>query len=361
MHCRHCIIYFPPYFTAKASPSDGRPIIIVVAGQKTQGRSTALNHIFGVDFRVSDAPPITTPYIAVREARIDQQSYIIVDTPDFGRGADEDIVEEEVANAIRGLNFTLLYCVSINLGNILSESDKSNLIKFQNCTHDRIWENCVLLLTNSDGAVWNFNRWHSPEEASRHFKANVKEHVLGFEAILKQISSSRIEVHTVFESMQTNVGFPGIVAVPVQSQLDVTGEDGNFVRDPDVIPGIPATYSWRDVAWWEIVKKTESRQCIPLAKKNFKIRTHVAAGIAVGSAGVGAGVGAGAGAAVGAVAGIVGGPIGIAIGAGVGTAIGAIVGVVTGVSTGVAASSYMRWLRVNPDDKIRSLRARVPH
>ena len=262
-----------------------------------------------------------------------------------------------MAGAITGLDFTLLYCLPVNPGNILSERDKSILSKFQNCAHDRIWEKCVLLLTYSDDAVRNFTGEHSPEEAARKFKANVKEHALAFGAIVNQISSSRIEIHTVFkyrdEYARINAGFPGIVAVPVRRQLD-TGEDGNFIRDPDIIPDIPATYSWRDVVWCEINNKIAPLQG-ELTKKNFKIFVTT-----VGTTLAGGAIGAGSGAGVGTLIGIVGGPIGMAIGAAVGGATGAVVGLFTGLTTG-AGASYLKWMKVNPDDKIRSLRERVPH
>ena len=323
---------------------------IIVAGGKRQGRSTTLNNIFGVDFPVSDASDISTRDIAVREVRIDQRTYIIVDTPGF-EGINAEL-REKVADAIRGLDFTLLYCVTINPGNILSETDKSILIKFQNCAHDRIWEKCVLLLTYSDHAVRNFIGGHSPEKAAQNFKVNVREHALAFGAVLNQISSSKIQVHTVFEYKdeytRINAGFSGIVAVPVRSQLDATREDGNFNRAPDIIPGIPTIYSWQDVAWSEINNKITPLKG-ELTTKNFAttVGTTFAGGIVIG-------------AGVGALIGVVGGPIGMVIGGALGAVAENAFGLVTYFITGVGASNYLKWMRVNPDDKIKRLREKLP-
>ena len=250
--------------------------------------------------------------------------------------------------------------MSVNPGDILSETEKSKIVlsTFQCCVHDRIWEKCVLLLIYSDDAVRNIIGWDSREEAARNFKANVRKHALAFGAILNQISSSKIEVCTVFEykdqNTYTNEGFPGIVVVPVRSQVDATGEDGHFVRDPDIIPGIPATYSWRDVAWCEISNKIAPLQG-QLKKKNFNTIVNT-----VSTTLTDVPLWLGGGAVAGGTLGAIGGPIGASIGVVVGGAAGFVAGVAVGLTTSFGPS-LLEWMMANPDEKIKRLRQKVPH
>ena len=328
--------------------------VIVVAGEVKKGKSTALNNIFGVDFPVSDAPSIMTEEIAVREVRKDHNSYLIVDTPGFGERSNNDEIKRKVADAIRGLDFTLLYCVSVNPGSVLTKKDESFMVDLQNCLHDRIWEKCVLLLTYSDDAVSHFNKKY-PDDSARKSKAYIKDHAHAFEAKLKQVSSRKIEVHTVFDYkddyMRKTVKFPGIVAVPVKSRFDATsGEAGHFYRSPDIIPGIPSTKSWQDLALGEINNKIAPLKG-GLTKQNFKYFDNTIP-ITAGGASVGAGLGAAIG--------ILGGPLGVAIGGGIGGAAGAIAGLFVGVSSS-DSDSYTKWMKEDRKKVISNLRRKAPH
>ena len=338
----------------------GNPIVIVIAGEARKGKSKALNNIFGTDFPVSDSTAASPIEIHVREVKKNGRSYILVDIPGFGTSESDDAKIREKFTLIRGLDFTLLYCLPMFPPKVLGDSDKKILHNLQKCLHNRIWEKTVLLLTFSDESLQHFMDNPDTDEAAavKRFKEAVAESAKSFQILLSECLSVRHTIHTVFdysnESVRRNSGFPGMVAVPVRKVTDKPVPDSNeFDRDPDIIPGSDLTTNWAQVAMDEINTKTEPLQG-ELKVNNFKFAVTTA-GTTIAGGAAGAGAGAGAGVAIG----VVGGPIGMAIGAAVGGPVGAVVGLVSGVSIG-AFISYKLWMGVKPEEKIRLLREKIP-
>ena len=111
-----------------ATTGEKRTVLIVTAGLSRSGKSTAMNNIFGADFKsVYSASSVTR---AVEPCRIEGHAdeLIVVDTPGLGA---TDIkfakVKEELLDAIGGLNFVLMYCYSVGPSTAL-----------------RVWQMCML-------------------------------------------------------------------------------------------------------------------------------------------------------------------------------------------------------------------------
>ena len=339
----------------------GNPIVIVIAGEARKGKSKVLNNIFGTDFPVSDSTAASPIEIHVREVKKNGRSYILVDIPGFGTSEKDDAkIRDKFTDLIRGLDFTLLYCLPMFPPKVLGDSDKKILYNLQKCLHNRIWEKTVLLLTFSDESLQHFidNPDNDRAAAVERFKGAVAECAKSFQKLLSECLSVRHTIHTVFDyssdSKRKNSGFPGMVAVPVRKVTDKPVPESNkFDRDPDIIPGVDLTTSWAEVAMDEINTKTEPLQG-ELKVKNFKFAVTTA-GTTIAGGAAGAAAGAGAGMAIG----VVGGPIGIAVGAAIGGPVGAVVGLVSGVTVG-AGISYKLWMGVKPEEKIRILREKIP-
>ncbi len=298
-------------------------------------------------------------HVKVREVKRDGRSYILIDTPGFGYSSNmaDSEVRKCIHEAVKGLDFTVLLCLSVNSGNISSDSNKLLLKNLQSCLHDRIWEKCVLLFTFSDDLLRNSND-------IQQYKDSITKHAESFQYLLNEIFHSKQKVNTVFdyknEHTRKNSGFPGIVAVPVRNKQDIKiKESEEFTRDQDIIPGIPFSESWQSVVFEEINTKIAP---LTLTNKDFKITVAIAGGtVGGGVAGVAGGTaaGAGIGAAIGAVAGPLGSGAGAAVGAATGGAISGLAGAGVGLVTS-ALIAYEVWVNSKPEDQIRRLRERIP-
>ncbi len=337
------------------APIDGRPIVIVAAGKTKAGKTTALNNIFGTNFEVCSSNDI-----AVRKVQRKGRSYLIVDAPGFGNRSIPDMrVRQLLTNAIKGLDFTLLFCLPVNSGNIYSEANRNVLINLQNCLHDRMWEKCVLLFTFSDDLL---RKNYDTEK----YKQSITKYSITFKKLLNSTFDKEYIVNSVFDYKgEYTRQYSGIVAVPVRKDKDTnTPHSNEFDRNPDIIPGIPKTVSWTAVAMDEINTKIAPLQA-KLTANNFRVVvTEVGSAIA-GAVTVAVGViavGAVVGAVVGAIAGA-GAGTGAVAGAGAGAvAVGVVVVLPVAVDSAFfyrqtirTGNSYTAWMRANPDEQIKPL------
>ena len=223
-----------------------------------------------------------------------------MDTPGFGTKRQLDsAAKEKITNAIRGLDFTLLYCLPVYPLSVLGDAHKNILYNLQKCLHNRIWEKCVLLLTFSDDLLEHFNKTsNSNDEAIEKYKRKVTEYAASFQQLLTECISVDHEIKTVFDyrddNSRRNARFPGIVAVPVRKLPDNKKQDSDeFDRTPDIIPGIPSTVNWCEMAMNEIDAKMASLVGeLKVADFKFPVTT-AGPTIAGGAAGAGGGAGIG--------------------------------------------------------------------
>ncbi len=337
--------------------SDASPHVLIIAGESQKGKTTALNNIFGTDFQLD---PIEDD-VMVKEVRKDGRSYILIDTPGFGCSsnmADKE-VRKRIHEAVKGLDFTLLLCLSVNSGKISNDSTKKLLRNLQSCLHDRIWEKCVLLLTFSDDLLRNTDN-------IQQYKDLISNYAEAFQQLLNETFKLKQDVKTVFEYhneyTRINSGYSGIVAVPIRKKQDVKIQQSeDFTRDLDIIPGIPFSESWSSVVFDLI-----STKLAPLTLTSFDFKTTVANARSIGEGAdkvinvalfivvVGAIIGTfGRGIA----AALIGA---VLIGAGLGGASLWAVGAIAGIGTSTTAkSAYEEWVKTRCEDQIRSLRKKI--
>ena len=291
-------------------------VTIMVAGRARNGKTTALNNIFGLNLTArASATSVTQTVDAIRVTKKiasneegslhDEVTLQVIDTP--GLGAldihKEDIVKD-LKKVTKDINYTLIYCFSVSPNTALTETDKAIIENLHLALGKDIWSKCVLLFTFSDHARLEF------EDSLEEYREHIKNHAIEFQKLLKSISSKLPTVKTIFEydspeELEQEQRPPGIIAIPVKKKT--TGSE-------DILPKmIKNGQDWTDVVFIELMKRTDEMERKPFSL--FKYFTPH-----------GATLGAATGAGIGAAIGVVGGPIGIAAGMSAGAAVGAAVG-----------------------------------
>ena len=305
---------------------------IMIAGKPANGKSTALNNIFGLEMDAGVSACSVTQRMIETEVVKDNHSLKIIDTPGLGA---RDINREEIAiimgETIKNKEYTLIYCLSVSPSNRLTEEDETIVSNLNEFLGKEVWQKCVILFTFSD-TTW---RDEFAENDDREgYKDHLKAMAMQFQSILRLYDQNAPLVKTIFEDPESS----DIVAFPVGKKTMST---------KDILPGVNIEdgNDWTDLVFTEILKKT--------AEDKQKSLIGLKYGAAIASSGastvlVTTLVGAGAGAAVGAV----GGPIGIVAAAGIGAAGGLVVGGIT-----AAVSSFLAV--VAKERKIKRIRKRV--
>ena len=318
--------------------SDNLPCIMV-AGKPRNGKSRALNNIFEVDFESATSPGSVTQSVLEKHVEKDGKKMVVIDTPGLGAldmDRDTSKLVQEMKEAVEGLDYVLLYCLSVAPNSSLTLVDQT-IIK---CLHESLgmeaWKNCVILLTFSDIArVMDYRTDSKVEE----FKVFLKNHAARFQELIQscideESSSSHaekepFEIKTIFEitsGISEELETEGksekekeseeekkakgvqIVAIPV-------GRD--IPSDPCLLPGIlKEKENWTDAVFLQLMEKVneEKRAEYVQFKYDREIRGLLLAGL-------------GTGAATGALMGAVAGPPGALVGAIAGAVVGGIISI----------------------------------
>ena len=321
--------------------SDNIPCIMV-AGKPRNGKSRALNNIFEVDFESATSPGSVTQSVLAKHVEKDGKKMIVIDTPGLGAldmDRDTSTLVQEMKEAVEGLDYVLLYCLSVSPNSSLTLVDQT-IIK---CLHESLgmeaWKKCVILLTFSDIARLMDYRTDSKVE---EFKVFLKNHAARFQELIQscideESSSSHsekepFEIKTIFEitsgsseklETEKDIGNSEkekeseeekkakgvqIVAIPV-------GRD--IPADPCLLPGIlKEKENWTDAVFLQLMEKVTEE------KRAEYVQFKYAGEIGGLLAGLGTGAGTGAG-----VGGLVAGPPGALVGAIAGAVVGGIISI----------------------------------
>jgi len=118
----------------------------------------------------------------------------IMDTSGLGaRDMRNKDVLSQMAEDLRGLDYTLLYCLSVSPSSSVTELDKSIVAGLIKTFGIDIWDKCVLLLTFSDYARVKFN-----SQLQQYIKY-IRQYARSFKQLLKENGASPIKVMTVFD------------------------------------------------------------------------------------------------------------------------------------------------------------------
>ena len=278
---------------------------IMVAGKPRKGKSQALNNIFGVKWKSRMTVNSVTLKVTKEIVTKRGQKLRVIDTPGLAAvDIDKNEVVEEMKRAVKGIDYTLIYCQSVSPSTALDLSDIHILKRLTSSLGKDVWKKCVILLTFSDTAR---NEKFPSDKDIKDYKEYLKDYLKHFYDLLKMCGADIPGVKLVFDYKDQKAReeqiMDEIVAVPV----------GLFPRDKSIVPGIlEENEYWTDLAFIELLKKTpkERRESF-FAFRYYAIGAGIAAGAAAGAA---AGLLWGLfGAAVGAIIGAIGAGTGLTI------------------------------------------------
>ncbi len=310
-------------------------ICIMVAGKPGNGKSTALNNIFGLNQETEISCHSVTKKIHVQKVEKNGVNLTILDTPGLGAlDINQKLIILAMSEALKKMDYTLLYCLSVGPSNRLTEVDKAIIQNLQSTLGPQVWDKCVVLFTFSDMTRRESFNTSSQDSNYKIYLKNVAEE---FSKIIKCGSSEGSTVKSVLEFSSTHDihsrvdTHNDIIAIPVgkivPSNDNLSEMSSERARLPDILPGIlKPTDDWTDLVFIELMRKTKDTQRKPFVV--LKYGAAIAASIS-SLAAAGAAIGGTAGAVLGPI-GLAAGSIGAAAGAGVGGAIGmAITAIVT--------------------------------
>ncbi len=302
-----------------SSENQKTSVLVVTAGLPRSGKSTALNNIFGTDFKSKLSASSVTQTVEARRVSGHVKELIVVDTPGLAAmDIEKSKVKKELENAIGGLNFVLIYCHSVAPNSSISVADECVVKNLQSVFGKDVWNKCVLLFTFSD--IVRLLKCRTVEQREE-YKKHLDDHATQFsELLLKTCGPCAPKVKAIsIAGSKQKVNKPldthEILAVPVGEQLKVGSEEHLLVTGMDL--------SWRALAGKMVIEKAHH-----LDKDVLKLFIRDKKSIYTPIAGIIIGVAAGfvAGTTVGLAAGGVGAIPGAAIGAGVGAAAGVVAG-----------------------------------
>ena len=124
---------------------------LIVAGKPGNGKSTALNNIFGLNLQAKAAIHSVTTKFELRKVEKHGICLTVFDTPGLGAlDIDKEAVTAAMTDSIIGTDFTLLYCLSVAPCSRLTEVDRAIIHSLHASLGKEVWDKCVILFTFSD-------------------------------------------------------------------------------------------------------------------------------------------------------------------------------------------------------------------
>ena len=275
-----------------------RKATIMVAGRPRNGKSTALNNIFGLNLIAKASAKSVTQVVNVNEVtktfeaekdgeKVKEEVTLrVIDTPGLGAtDITKETIIKDMQKVVSDEDYTLMYCLSVAPNTILLETDKVIMQNLHDMLGKEVWNKCVLLLTFSDYARDEF------DDSEEDYINYIDSHAHEFQVLLKSIGADLASVKTVFEC-QSQKCFDkdeipdGIIAIPVNKKPK---------KSEEILPGIlKKDEDWTDVAFMELMKKTGKEYRKPIVYFRYFITMGTAIGAIAGPVGetVGARIGA---------------------------------------------------------------------
>ncbi len=243
-----------------------REATIMVSGSARNGKSTALNNIFGLNLAVKASSKSVTQVLSVKEvtkkipkpkeqqlkedeAADEEVTLRIIDTPGLGAiDIKKEIIAKDMERAIKGENYTLLYCFSVSPTNNITDTDEIILKNLHKSLGKEVWNKCILLFTFSDHAVEEF------EDSQEGYIQYIKGHAEAFQALLRKVTKDQsIVIKTIFEypsieKLKQDEKPSEIIAIPVNKKTQ---------NSEAILPGmVRAGQDWTDIVFMELMKKS---------------------------------------------------------------------------------------------------------
>ena len=164
-------------------------ITIVIAGKPHNGKSTALNNIFELDFDTGMGAMSLTLEVTMKTVEKNGITLHIMDTPGLGaRDIKKKDILNQMAEDLRGLDYTLLYCLSVSPSSSVTELDRSIVASLHNTFGVEIWDKCVLL-TFSDYARAKFK-----SQQQQEYIKYIRQYARSFQHLLKENGAGSVKV-----------------------------------------------------------------------------------------------------------------------------------------------------------------------
>jgi len=131
---------------------------IMAAGKVSNGKSTALNNIFGLNLAAGASASSVTSVVSITEVTKKilggvstplEVTLQVIDTPGLGAvDIRKDKILKEMKKVTKGVSFTLVYCFSVAPNTILTETDQTIITNLHRAFGKEVWSKCVLLFAS---------------------------------------------------------------------------------------------------------------------------------------------------------------------------------------------------------------------
>ena len=235
------------HWNKKATRPD--PVVLVVAGKAGVGKSTLINNFLHLNSSKQaktglDGDHVTTEVSEYKE-ELNGITVKIIDTPGLYA---MDLPEATVTKTIAMLNaYTdggkadlIFYCVSM-VGGRIDEGDVNIIKTLTKAFGDKIWEQCILVLTRADNALEEVQKTEKEVQSEEHIMQRFNE-IIGTFCKAFQQASAKAGVSTI---------------TSVQSGLSMK----NKQPDPSTLIAMPAGRKpdkppeWVPLLFREVLKK----------------------------------------------------------------------------------------------------------
>ena len=310
---------------AKNEKQDEKPILVMAAGLPRKGKSTALNNLFKLDFKTELSANSVTETFTPKVVSKSDLKLVVMDTPGLGAfDLPNSKVKEDIKKYTTGLDFTLIYCLSVSASDSMTDADQNVVSALVECCNKEIWNKCLLFLTFADTVKEEPNYVEHLRNHSAQFEKLLTKNGISSKVklIFDYLPADKTEIK--LEDIKPNP--TDIIAVPVAKYASTT----------KTLPGISLEGygDWTDALYEVLLMKVDPVDRPKYLDYRYSVFTTAAAaavvamrvrtGLAVGS--------------------VLGSPGGLILTGGL---------VVGGL--GITVSQYLKWKKLNPSSQLTKI------
>ncbi len=308
---------------AENKKRDEKPIVVMVAGLSRKGKSTAMNNLFKLDFKAKLSAKSVTKKFTPKVVSKSDLKLVVIDTPGLGAlDLPSSKVKEDIKKYTTGLDFTLIYCLSVSASDSMTDADQNVVSALVECCNKEIWNKCLLFLTFADTVKEEPNYVEHLRNHSAQFEKLLTKNGISSKVklIFDYLPADKTEIK--LEDIKPNP--TDIIAVPVAKYASTT----------NTLPGISLEGygDWTDAVYEVLLMKVDPVDTPKYLDYRYSVFTTAAAAAAVVTMRVR--------------------PVISVLGTG-----GLIVagGLVVAGGIGIKVSQYLKWKETNPSTQLTKI------